>query len=228
MTTMIKTNDELNSLSDKEFLERHIASVEVINLMTDLALLDYEVKVARYTLRDLLRDIPEHLVEQLENARDFLVDTEQETIIPSMIEDCVKKHNEKIEEAMIADFEQREQKKADDKIASLTETEIANIFCGHDTIESHLIIELSCSLEVFAMICEDSNLIKFLKYKKADTVTYRLIDEYELLQDDPTYKDDIISEIDSLVQEYRDAVKEADFEHAEYIQEKLRSIYNNM
>ena len=221
MTTMIKTENA-------EFVERYIANYKVIITMTDLALLDYEVKVARYTLEDLLRDIPEHLVEQLEKARDFLVDNETETIIPGMIEGCVKKHNEKIEEAQIAEFQQTEQKKADDYIASLTETEIANKFCGLDTEVTHILRKLSCSLEVFAMICEDSNLIKFLKYKKADTVTYQLIEEYESLQDDPSYKDDIVYEIDSLVQEYHNAVKEADFEHAEYIQEKLRSIYNNM
>jgi hypothetical protein len=214
-----------------------LRNAQIIDTSVKLALLDYEVKVARYTLRDLARDLGDDLVESLFKARDYFVDNHNEDIIAKILELRVNKHNRildqkaddnSIDDNSIKEFQQTEQKKADDYIASLTETEIANKLCGLDPEVTHILRRLTCSLEVFAMICEDSNLIKFLKYKKADTVTYQLINEYESLQDDPFIKDDIIAEIDSLIKDYRDAVKEADFEHAEYIHEKLDTIYNNM
>lgn len=107
----------------------------------------------------------------------------------------------------------------------LTEIEQAQHMLDLDN--SPLIIKevrkLSCSLEVLAMISDNSNLINFLRHRKVETVRGEDIYDYECLNN-AFIESDITRSVIHLSRDLKDAMKLGNFDLAEKIHNRLQYI----
>jgi hypothetical protein len=110
------------------------------------------------------------------------------------------------------------------KVSNMSETEIA-IALDNDELDCHSNAE--CSLEVFATVSENSNLVAYLKYATVDgqyAVTARMIRDFYNIADVDDVFCDLQYELDRLKDDYRDALRDNNFEEIEYIQSRIDSI----
>ena len=111
------------------------------------------------------------------------------------------------------------------KFSNMSETEIAIAF-DNDELQN-LSVNAECSLEVFATVTEKSNLVEYLKYATVDAkypVTARMIRDFNNIADVEDVFSDLDYNLDQLKADYRDALRENNFEEVEYIQSRIDSI----
>ena len=111
------------------------------------------------------------------------------------------------------------------KFSNMSETEIAIAF-DNDELQN-LSVNAECSLEVFATVTEKSNLVEYLKYATVDAeypVTARMIRDFNNIANVEDVFCDLDYNLDQLKAEYRDALRENNFEEVEYIQSRIDSI----
>lgn len=214
MTTFTITEETVDNMTAVEKAKLQI------EMLTHLALCEYyKRKVAKLTLKEVSYSLDIQPQKTLLAARDTLVDAYEEQCIPEIIAECVKQHNAKID-AKVAE----KQAKAD----ALTETEIAHLFDDflNQTVDEDIDYRnLSCSLEVYAAISENSDVISYVKYYSDDQrITYSLLRDFC----DAVNSDDAFCDIENMLLQLRsdfsDAVANKDWEELEDIKERISRI----
>ena len=234
MTTITETT-KMSDVEKAKTRLRFLKAKTTIKLITNVALCDYfKRKVDKLTLKEVAFSVDLDQQKKLYDARDTLVDAYEEQCIPEIIAKCVEQHN-RIIDAKIAEKERiaaEKQAKAD----ALTETEIANLF--NDYLQQNVnedinYRDLSCSLDVFATISDNSDAISFFKYHLSEhhndnRVTYYMLRDYL----DAIDVDNAVELLENKVQELRDdlsrAIRLKDWEDVEYIKERISDIENRI
>lgn len=227
MTTI--TEETVANMSDVE------KAKTIIKLITNVALCEhYNRKVDKLTLKEVAFSVDLDPQKKLYEARDTLVDADDYECIPVIIAKCVKQHNELID-AKIAE-KQRIAAERQAKADALTESAIADLFDSileNDTtrlkqydLDHYQRSKLSCSLEMFAAISDNSAAISYFKYYLIDDARITCDLVYEFL--DATNHDDAFSDIEDMLSylrsDFSDAIANKDWEALEDIKERISRI----